>query len=678
MRADSIRRSLRDTSRHLLLLGAFVFATGCSDSFLLKPAIPDRVVASPAALTLRAGTSARVAATLYAGSHTIPTVGSQWTSSNTAIASVDNSGTVTAVARGAGTITVRPQSTSLSVDIPFTVIGVSSITVNLSTATIAIGESLPLIASVNVDAGVTPPPTTWSSSNPAIVSVSTSGVITALTQGQTVVTALCEGRSAAVTVTVIRTAVARVTLNPAVLSLSVGQVGVFAPTARDSRDNVLSDRPTTWTSSNPAIAVINPTGTVVAVALGTTTITANVEGVLATAMVTVAPLPDAVTAVAVSPNPVSMGVGQTRTLTTAVTQPTGAPPAGITYGTTAPSVATMSSAGMVTAVGPGSATITVTATSAGNANFSASSVTATVLVTVARLPMAVTALSVSPSSVSAIVGQTQSIAASVTQPSGAPTASISYGTTTPSVATVSSAGVVTAVAAGSARITVTAASSGNASFAASSVTATIAVTVASSGIPSIVLGQTVANLSSTTGDALYNVAVPAGTSSLLVRTSGGSGSVYLYLYQGSSPAGNAACSQFASQTAATCAVNAPTAGIWTVRVAGGFNGVTLEVNPTLPTIGLGQTVANLSSATGDALYNVAVPAGTSSLLVRTSGGSGSVYLYLYQGSSPAGNAACSQFASQTAATCAVNAPTAGIWTVRVAGGFSGVSLDVNR
>jgi hypothetical protein len=58
-----------------------------------------------------------------------------------------------------------------------------------------------------------------------------------------------------------------------------------------------------------------------------------------------------------------------------------------------------------------------------------------------------------------------------------------------------------------------------------------------------------------------------------------------------------------------------------------------------------------------------------------------VILQLYQGASPAGNFACSQYASQTAAICAVNAPTAGIWTVRVApygSAFSGVTLEVNR
>ena len=239
-----------------------------------------------------------------------------------------------------------------------------------------------------------------------------------------------------------------------------------------------------------------------------------------------------------------------------------------------------------------------------------------------------------------------------------------------SIAAISASGLLSGITPGS--VTITATSNG--------VSASLPVKVP------ISLGETIRNLSSAGGEVLYNVSVPSGTPSLTVRTSGGSGGVYLYLYQGSSPAGTAACSQYASQTALTCAVNAPTAGTWTVRVAPfgsrGFSGVNLEVNPALPTVAFGQLVASLSSINGDALYNVSVPAGTPSLTVRTSGGSGSVYLYLHQGNSPAGTAVCGQYATTTAATCAVNFPAAGVWTIRItpfgSGGFTGVNLEVNR
>ena len=98
----------------------------------------------------------------------------------------------------------------------------------------------------------------------------------------------------------------------------------------------------------------------------------------------------------------------------------------------------------------------------------------------------------------------------------------------------------------------------------------------------LTLGQTVTGLSSSAGDLLYNVTVPAGTSSLSIRTSGGSGTVRLLLYQGASAAGSAVCSSSNSgSTSQLCSVNAPAAGTWTIRIqehVSAFTGVTLAVS----------------------------------------------------------------------------------------------------
>ena len=204
-------------------------------------------------------------------------------------------------------------------------------------------------------------------------------------------------------------------------------------------------------------------------------------------------------------------------------------------------------------------------------------------------------------------------------------------------------------------------------------------------IPAVSLGQSVFGLDSREGDAVHHVTVPAGTSSLTVRTSGGSGSVRLLLYQGAMPSGSAVCtSNNSSSTSQLCSVAAPAAGTWTVRVqeyVSAFSNVTLEINPTIPALSLGQSATGLSSNQGDAVRNVTVPAGTSSLMVRTSGGSGSVRLLLYQGATPGGSAVCSSNNStSTSQLCAVAAPAAGTWTVRVqeyVSAFSAVTLGVN-
>jgi hypothetical protein len=131
---------------------------------------------------------------------------------------------------------------------------------------------------------------------------------------------------------------------------------------------------------------------------------------------------------------------------------------------------------VVTAVAPGIATITVNAAGTGT-GFSATTLTGAATVTVSALPAGLTALTVTPSSVTLSQGGTTTVVANATQPSGAAAATFTYGTTAPAVATVSSAGVITAVGAGSAVITVTATSAANSNFGAATLSATVAVTV---------------------------------------------------------------------------------------------------------------------------------------------------------------------------------------------------------
>ena len=97
---------------------------------------------------------------------------------------------------------------------------------------------------------------------------------------------------------------------------------------------------------------------------------------------TVTALPSGITALNVQPSTLVMGLLTTAQLSASVQQPAGAAAATITYGTTAPSIATVSTTGLVTAVAPGTAVITVTATSAANTNFAASTLTQQVPVTV--------------------------------------------------------------------------------------------------------------------------------------------------------------------------------------------------------------------------------------------------------------------------------------------------------
>jgi uncharacterized protein YjdB len=243
----------------------------------------------------------------------------------------------------------------------------------------------------------------------------------------------------------------------------------------------------TYGSSNPAVATVSASGVVTGVIAGTATIT--VTGTTAataafsagtastTVAVTVSALPPGITAVSASPAASALVTGGTRQLVPLPSQPVSAPAASYSYTSSAPAVATVSVSGLITAVAPGAATITISASTAATASFAAASVTTTVAITVSAPAPGISSVTVTPASLSIGVGSVRSLTPTPTQPVGAPAPGYSYATSNGGVATVSSGGVVTAVAQGSATITVTAFTAAATGFTAASVTTTVPVTV---------------------------------------------------------------------------------------------------------------------------------------------------------------------------------------------------------
>ncbi|MBY0489884.1 MAG: Ig-like domain-containing protein [Gemmatimonadaceae bacterium] len=282
-----------------------------------------------------------------------------------------------------------------------------------------------------------------------------------------------------------------VTLSPANLSLNVGEVGSLAAQIVGGTNSTLAS----CTASSAVITVAVNSGAcrVTAVAPGNATVTATTSsGKSASAGVTVnAPAP-AIVGLSVTPAAANLTVGGTATITAnPTTQATGAT---ITrsFVTSNAAVATVNATtGVVTAVAPGTATITVTLTGSGT-GLTTATVTGQVAITVTALPAGITALSVNPASVSVLPAGTATLVPAATTASGV-TASFSYVSANPGVATVSSTGVVTGVAPGATSITVTATSLATSSFSASTLTATVPVTVvqrAQIAIGNITTGQT--------------------------------------------------------------------------------------------------------------------------------------------------------------------------------------------
>ncbi len=293
-------------------------------------------------------------------------------------------------------------------------------------------------------------PVFWSSSDSLTVSVSQSGVIKGLRLGTASIAASALGVSSKhpAQVTVIQTPVATLVVAPSGVTLRVGNAFQFSDTAKDANGNVLTGRTVTWLSSDTNIAPIDQSGLVIARKAGTTVITARSGGATGTATVTVSSVP--VKKIVIAPAHPTVVLHEETQLSATTQDSAGNILSGraVTWTSRNTSIATVDPAtGLVTGVAVGADSIIATS----------ESVSAGVSVTVQAIP--INAVLLSPQTANLLIGQGQTLTATVTDNTGTPipNATVTFSSGTPAVATVTSTGAltatVTAVAAGTAKIT---------------------------------------------------------------------------------------------------------------------------------------------------------------------------------------------------------------------------------
>jgi uncharacterized protein YjdB len=330
---------------------------------------------------------------------TDPTPGGVWSSSNPAIATINSvTGVLTGVSPGAVTIT-------------YTLPGGCSVTVTI----IVNPNPAPITGTLTVCVGSTTglncitPGGIWSSSNNAVGTISTSGVVTGISAGVTTITyALSTGCFSVVNVTVNPT--------PIILGLTGGVHVCVGQTIG------LTANPTggVWSSGNPGIATVGPaTGIVTGITPGVTTITYTLgTGCFATILVTVTPNPGPITGVT------SICIGGSTTLS--------CPPTGGIWSSACSGITVGSTSGVVVGVAAGVCTVTYTLPTG---------CFATINITVNPLPT--------------ITGTPYTCVSATTTLTGSPGGGI-WVSANPGVATVGAgSGVVTGVTPGTAAITYT-------------------------------------------------------------------------------------------------------------------------------------------------------------------------------------------------------------------------------
>jgi uncharacterized protein YjdB len=178
------------------------------------------------------------------------------------------------------------------------------VTVNFSATTLSPGQSTQATAIARDANGnvLTGRSVSWSSLNPSIATVSTFGVVTAVSAGSATIRATVETKigDGVLTVSSGTVAVATVGVTLVSTSLNPGQTTQASAVARDASGNVLTGRVVAWSSLNTSIATVSPSGLVTAVAAGSATIRATVETKTGDAGLTVAASTSASTAAVVA------------------------------------------------------------------------------------------------------------------------------------------------------------------------------------------------------------------------------------------------------------------------------------------------------------------------------------------------------------------------------------------
>jgi uncharacterized protein YjdB len=270
--------------------------------------------------------------------------------------------------------------------------------------------------------------------------------------------------------------VSAISVSPTSIAGVPGQSDALSATVLNQNGQTVDSASITWGSSDTTIATVSTNGVVTLVAAGTANITATVGHLQARVPTTVSKKVIRVTAISVSPSTVSLYPGSTSPLSAIAKDSVNQAVTGqsISWTSSNTKVATVSASGIVTAIAIGSAVISA------QVGTSAGTVTGTANISVVQAP--VTAVSVSPKTVSTTIGAKSQLTATATTASGTVVTNVTptWSSNNTAAATVSSTGMVTGVSAGTATVTVS----------VSGLTATASVSVAGAA-PAAVASVTV-------------------------------------------------------------------------------------------------------------------------------------------------------------------------------------------
>lgn len=397
-------------------------------------------------LKLLEGESGKLTATVYPLNSTQKTL--TWVSDHPDVASVDNEGNVTARKAGAATVTVKVAEKVTAVCKVTVISRVTGISMSETTVELKPGETHQLTATV-LPQNASNAEVTWYSDKESVAKVSQSGLVSAVSTGEaTIHVVTSDGGKMATCLVKVGTPVKGITLSISSKTLYVGDPSLDISATLTPAN--ATDKSLEWSSSDPEVASIAPGAALHAVIKplkpGKTTITATTKdgGFTASCEVTVK---RHVSGVSLNKASLTLYVGETESLAATVA-PEDASDKTVAWSSDNSAVASVSN-GKVTANKPGTAVIKVVTNDL--------SKEAACTVTVKRHAESV---ELSQKEIKLYLGENRSLTATVL-PSDASDKNVTWSSSNPNVATVSTAGNVVSKSVGTTVITVKTADGGH-------------------------------------------------------------------------------------------------------------------------------------------------------------------------------------------------------------------------
>ena len=285
-----------------------------------------------------------------------------WSSGDLSVASVDNDGLVTAI--GGGMTDVTAASGAASAAIPVAVMQVvAALEVSPATAALVVGDTLQITAHATDALGVEVAEAMidWSSSDEDAATVDAAGVVIAVGAGAATITAALGDVTAESYLEIAPRIPMMIEVMPESVNFSaIGATAMLSAVVYDQRSRPMAELPISWTSGDPTVAEVDEKGRVISVSEGSTEITVGAEDVSATIPVVVKQVVSALTISRIS---AEMVLGDTLRIRAQARDALNVPVASaiIEWTSSDESVAAVDPAGLVRAIGEGTADITASA-----------------------------------------------------------------------------------------------------------------------------------------------------------------------------------------------------------------------------------------------------------------------------------------------------------------------------